>query len=69
MTEECPIKKSHGGARAGAGRKPDAEKKVAVEIRLTEKERAQLRALGGSSWIRQELKRISSALDKMNLPG
>ena len=69
MTEETKIKKACGGARPGAGRKPDPEKKFAVEIRLTERERAQLRALGGSSWVRQELKRISSALDKMNSTG
>ena len=69
MAEEKRITRAHGGARPGAGRKPDQEKKIAVEVRLTEKERDLLRALGGSAWLRQELKRIFETLDKMNSPG
>lgn len=46
-----------GGYRPGAGGKPLEIPTKRVGIRLTEDEHTQLKALGGSKWIRAQLKR------------
>ena len=51
-------KKTHGGAREGAGRPEGSiklEKKESITIRLTPEQREKLKALGGAKWIRQKI--------------
>lgn len=49
-------KQKRGGARPGAGRKPEGdEATVVVPIRLRPKQKAKLKALGGSKWVRDKL--------------
>lgn len=52
-------KPTHGGARAGAGRKPLAEgqETTIVSIRLTLTQRTKLEALGGGAWLRERIDR------------
>ncbi|CAB3784402.1 hypothetical protein [Pararobbsia alpina] len=53
-----PAKPTHGGAREGAGRKTSdgAKGVVPVNITLTPEEREKLKALGGSAWVRAQLR-------------
>lgn len=46
---------ARGGARPGAGRKPDQEQKIYVRIRLTPEQRKKLKQLGGSKWIGERI--------------
>ena len=50
--------KPRGGARKGAGRKTSdgVSGVVPVNITLTPDERAKLKALGGSAWVRAQLR-------------
>ena len=50
--------KPRGGARAGGGRRAaDGSTEVQrVTITLTEEDRAKLRSLGGSPWVRQQIR-------------
>jgi hypothetical protein len=61
-SENIRRRKSHGGARDGAGRKPinDSEETVVMGIRMTIGQREKLDRLGGSSWVRRQ---IDSATD------
>ena len=52
MTE---IKRGRGGAREGAGRKPDSIKRSYVKVRLSVDEHAKLMKLGGSKWLVEHL--------------
>ena len=51
----------HGGIRQGQGRKPlaEGEKTVKVNLTITESQRGQLLALGGSAWLREQLNLIA----------
>lgn len=62
MTEE--IKSSNwGGRREGAGH-PKSEKEIFyVRIRLTREEWDKLKRLGGSKWVRQQLKLAKESLE------
>lgn len=51
-------KTRHGGARPGAGRKPDPVPKVNVQVRLTEEQRDKLKRLGWSKWLAERLDNI-----------
>lgn len=48
-----------GGKREGAGRRPNPDKRSRVSIFLTDAERAQFKALGGSEWLRKQLSQTS----------
>lgn len=52
--------KKHGGIRQGQGRKPlaEGEKTVKVNLTITESQRGQLLALGGSAWLRSQLENL-----------
>jgi len=53
----------HGGAREGAGRKTSDGTRgvVPVNISMTPEERDKLKALGGSSWVRAQLRLVRQA--------
>lgn len=53
-------KHSHGGARQGAGRKPEEERERVVVL-LSKTERKHLRHLGGSAWVRNQIKKALKA--------
>ena len=53
-------KHSHGGAREGAGRKPEEERERVVVL-LSKTERKHLRRLGGSAWVRNQIKKALKA--------
>lgn len=62
MEDEKKETKKNGGRRPGAGRKPDAVPKSYVQVRLTDEERAILKALGGSKWLQQILRANAAVL-------
>ncbi len=58
MSVEVPVKKGWGGRRAGAGRKPDpnAGRTKVTTVVLTEELISKLHDLGGSRWVREQIK-------------
>ena len=48
-------RKNNGGAREGAGRKPNAVATRAGEVRLTAAQWAEFRLLDGSPWLQGQL--------------
>jgi len=44
-----------GGARPNSGRKPSGIERKSTAVYLSEQERAKLKALGGSKWLRETL--------------
>lgn len=63
MTNAPDQKKQHGGARPGSGRRPIAEDSptVGVLVRMSAEQRAKLKALGGSSWVRRRIDEAGEA--------
>lgn len=59
MTE---VTKNHGGARPGAGRKPDVNPKIYVKVRMTPEDKEIFAALGGSKWLHNTLQTYASLL-------
>ena len=55
MEKKVPTTSNHGGARKGAGRPTSNTHEVT--IRLTKDEHEKLKQLGGSKWIRSQLKK------------
>lgn len=49
------IKPTHGGAREGAGR-PSAGLTETIRARCTPEEKAAFERLGGSAWLREQIK-------------
>ena len=49
----------HGGARSGAGRPKvePGEPTVTINIRMSQRQRAKLAALGGAAWVREKIDR------------
>lgn len=64
MTKDVAAKRPHGGARPGAGRKPDAVQKYYVGVRMTAEGKEIFKKLGGSAWLNEELQRRSGILKK-----
>ncbi|MCD8339919.1 MAG: peptidase S24 [Burkholderiales bacterium] len=58
VSVDVPVKKGWGGRRAGAGRKPDpnAGRTKVTTVVLTEELISKLHDLGGSRWIREQIK-------------
>jgi hypothetical protein len=62
MSEQTTAEqKQHGGKREGAGRpKIDAASPTVTAVfRLTAEQRAKLKALGGSAWLRRQIDEAS----------
>lgn len=52
---KADARKNNGGARAGAGRKPNTAPTKKGEVRLTAAQWAEFRALDGSPWLQGQL--------------
>lgn len=60
---------THGGARKGAGKKPlYGEVMKGRLIKMTDADWAACRALGGASWVRDQIRNSSLPICKMILP-
>ena len=56
-----------GGARQGAGRKPQTENSVRVSIFISEAERDTHKLLGGTRWIQDQIKKFQEGAMKSTI--